>query len=57
MEEDGLEDSLSAAIVEVWGSGAQTPEGGGTRRPRADRGKFEPPYLHIRNLVLSEATI
>jgi hypothetical protein len=30
MEEDGLEDSLSAAIVEVWGSGAQTPEGGGT---------------------------
>lgn len=30
MEEDGLEDSLSAAIVEVWGSGAQTPERGGT---------------------------
>ena len=30
MEEDGLEDSLSAAIVEVWGSGAQTPEWSGT---------------------------
>jgi len=26
MEEDRLEDSLSAAIVEVWCSGAQTPE-------------------------------
>jgi hypothetical protein len=30
MEEDGLADSLSAAIVKVWGSGAQTPERGGT---------------------------
>lgn len=34
MEQDGLEDSLSAAIVEVWGSGAQAPERGGTHLAR-----------------------
>ena len=30
MQEDGLEDSFSAPIVEVWGSGAKTPQRGST---------------------------
>jgi len=38
MEEDGLQDRRGPPIVQVWGSGAQTPEGSGTHFGRLCRG-------------------